>query len=224
MKYSIDELFNYIRRRSDGKVAGATGIRGPSPGICYNPGMNSSPDGAAPPARKIQRRDWPWLLAYPAYQLIGTVRHEAGHALAALLEGGQIRKFVFWPTWDRQFYWGYVQWSGKVGWLTSAAPYLLDLLTFVVFYFICTRVEIKRHGLWVNLCIIGLISPLVNSGYRYASSFFRDGDLTSVMAAVPPAFVHAYFILTVVVYILGLVRIQRSGRNFTASVGRPANP
>src|SRR5687767_5946352 len=144
---------------------------------------------------KITSRDWIWLFAYPAYQIIGTIRHEGSHALAVVMEGGRVLKFVFWPTFNRRFYWGYVQWSGRdVSWLTSAAPYLVDLLTFVVFYFICTRVAIRRHWLWVNLYIIGLISPFIDSAYRYGSSFFRTGDLTPVMRSVPPALVHAYFI------------------------------
>jgi len=163
------------------------------------------------PVQKMQPRDWPWLFAYPAYQIIGTLRHEASHALAVIREGGRVTKFVFWPTLDRGFYWGYVQWTGRAGWLTSAAPYLVDLLTFVIFYLVCTRVKMKQHWLWVNLYVIGLVSPLINSAYRYGSSFFRPGDLTSVMQAVPPALVHAYFILTLALYAAALARIQRAG-------------
>ena len=169
------------------------------------------------PLHKIRLRDLAWLLAFPAYQIIGTIRHEAAHAMAVLLEGGQVRKFVFWPTWGRQFYWGYVQWSGHVGWLTSAAPYLSDLLTFIIFYVVCTRISTKRHWLWVNLYVVGLVSPLINSVYRYVSSFFREGDLTSIMAAVPPALVHAYFILTLVLYVAALVQIQRRGQRRAAA-------
>jgi len=161
------------------------------------------------PPHRIGPRDWPWLFAYPAYQIIGTIRHEASHALAVLLEGGRVTKFVFWPTWDGRFYWGYVSWSGRADWLVSAAPYLADLLTFAVFYLVCTRVTIKRHWLWVNFYAIGLVSPLVNSAYRYVSSFFRTGDLNGVMQAVPPALVHLYFVLTLTFYVAALVRLQR---------------
>jgi hypothetical protein len=169
-----------------------------------------TPTVTAHPVQKILSRDWPWLFAYPAYQIVGTFRHEASHALSVLLEGGRVTKFVFWPTWDRGFFWGYVQWAGKASWVTSAAPYLVDLLTFVIFYFVCTRTRVKSHWFWVNLYIIGLVSPLINSGYRYGSNFFRTGDLTSVMKAVPPAAVHAYFILTLVFYVAALMRMQRS--------------
>lgn len=165
-----------------------------------------------PGPHRLSRRDAVWLLAYPLYQLIGTIRHEGSHALAVLIEGGKVVKFVFWPTWTTQFYWGYVQWSGKsVGWFTSAAPYFADLLTFAVFYLICTRVRIRRHWLWVNLYAIGLLSPLVNSGYRFVSSFFREGDLTSVARSIPLPAIHAYFIVTIALYVALLVRMQRRG-------------
>lgn len=160
-------------------------------------------------AHKFTRRDLWWLLAYPAYQIIGTIRHEGSHALAVLLEGGTVREFVFWPTWGEKFYWGYVRWSGSgVTWITSFAPYLVDLVTFAVFYALCTRVAMRRW-LWVNLAIVGLVSPLINSGYRYASSFVRDGDLAPVMRALPDATVHAYFIGTLALYAALLVRMQR---------------
>src|SRR5688572_6819826 len=97
-------------------------------------------------AHRFNRRDLWWLLAYPAYQIIGTIRHEGSHALAVLLEGGTVREFVFWPTWGEKFYWGYVRWSGSgVTWITSFAPYLADLVTFAVFYLVCTRVRIAWH-------------------------------------------------------------------------------
>jgi hypothetical protein len=159
---------------------------------------------------KFIGRDLWWLLAFPAYQLIGTVRHEGSHALAVWLEGGQVLKFVFWPTWRPRFYWGYVLWSGQADWLVSAAPYIVDLLTFSIFYLVCTKMRIRRHWLWVNLAVIGLVSPLINSGYRYVSSFFRDGDLTAVFAAVPAAMVHAYFFVTLTLYAVSLWRIQRA--------------
>lgn len=173
----------------------------------------NAPGTGERPANKIQPRDLVWLLAFPAYQLIGTVRHEGSHALAALAEGARVTKFVFWPTYDLgRFYWGYVTWSGRTDQLVAAAPYLADLLTFAIFYLVCTRVRIRRHWLWVNLYVIGLVSPLINSAYRYASSFFRSGDLTGIFAVLPPAAVHAYFILTIAFYAALLFRLQRPRR------------
>jgi hypothetical protein len=38
----------------------------------------------------LQKRDMLWILAYPIYQIIGTIRHEGSHALVALLEGARV--------------------------------------------------------------------------------------------------------------------------------------
>ncbi|MDO8617430.1 MAG: M50 family metallopeptidase [Candidatus Uhrbacteria bacterium] len=165
------------------------------------------------PSHKMRTRDWLWLLAYPLYQILGTLRHEGSHAIAAWLEGSHIEKFVFWPTTTHGFYWGYVVLREKMSWLTFAAPYLVDLLTFVLFFFICTKIKIKHHWIWVNLFIIGLILPFINSAYKYADSFIGSGDVNHIMTEIPKAVVHVYFMLTLLLYIGGLAWVQRSKKS-----------
>jgi hypothetical protein len=81
----------------------------------------------------MKKKDLLWLLLYPAYQIIGTLRHEGSHALAAMAEGADIKKFVFWPNFDLgTFQWGYVRWEGSTTWFVRAAPYFCDLLIFFV--------------------------------------------------------------------------------------------
>ncbi len=98
---------------------------------------------------KLKKSDWVWLLAYPLYQVVGTMRHEVSHGLVAWLEGATITRFVFWPTVDPQrgFRWGYIQFSGPTSVLTLAAPYLADLLTFGLVFWLCMRVRFGRRWL-----------------------------------------------------------------------------
>jgi len=153
----------------------------------------------------LGRRDLLWILAYPLYQLIGTFRHEGSHALAAVLQGATLERFVFWPTWSgSSFRWGYVSWSGATNWVAIAAPYLCDLATFVVFYLVCTRLCFKRHWVWVNLVAIGLISPLVNSAYNYVNGQRGCGDVGRLPGPLPGPVVHAYFAVTLALYVAGL--------------------
>lgn len=149
----------------------------------------------------LYKSDWLWLLAYPLYQTVGTLRHEASHALVAWLEGATIVSFVFWPTRtpSGRFLWGYVRWTGSVGWLATAAPYLFDLLTFGLFFWLCTRVHVRHRGLWLNLFIVGLISPLANS----AKAWLGDGDVPFLMLRLNQSAVHAYFVLTLALYAVG---------------------
>jgi hypothetical protein len=50
-------------------------------------------------------------------------------------------------------------WEGNTTWLSTAAPYFVDLLTAVLFFWICMRFRFQRRWLWINTIIIGLISP-----------------------------------------------------------------
>ena len=163
--------------------------------------------------QKFQKIDWLWLLALPVYQIIGTIRHEGSHALAALWEGVSVSKFVFWPSlYKGKFYWGYVLWSGQANWFVYMAPYLCDLLWFLAFFLVLLFVKIKRRWIWINLFIIGLASPLVNSIYNYSKIFWARGDIEKILGALPDWLVHFYFIGTILLYIGGIVYIIR--RNY----------
>jgi len=154
---------------------------------------------------QLHRRDLLWIVVYPLYQLIGTFRHEASHALAAVLQGATLERFVFWPTWSEStFRWGYVGWSGPTNRVTLAAPYLCDLATFAVFYLVCTRLRFRRHWVWVNLVAIGQISPLVNSAYNYLNGLRGCGDVGRLLGTLPGPVVHTYFAATLALYVAGL--------------------
>ena len=156
----------------------------------------------------MSKRDFLWLIGFPVYLIIGTIRHESAHALVAWLQGAEVTKFVFLPGLvDGQLYFGYVRWiGGDTNWLTTAAPYFLDLLTFAVFIALCQFVCFKRHWLWLNLVILGILSPLVNSGYQYFKpGLFGRGDIGRLMEKLPPWQVHAYMITTVLLYLAGTV-------------------
>jgi hypothetical protein len=155
----------------------------------------------------VKLTDFLWLLAAPVYLLIGTFRHEAAHAVVAWWGGATITAFVFWPTIYRdKLYWGYVAFDGPSSWQVTAAPYFLDLLTFLLFFCLCTRIDIKRRWIWVNAVAIGIVSPLVNSAYNYWGGL-RGGsnDIGRLLIALPPTAVHAYMIGTIILYILGLL-------------------
>lgn len=164
------------------------------------------------PVWKLRLTDLWWLLAYPVYQIFGTIRHEGSHALMASFEGADVTKFVFWPQTDTgRFTWGYTQWTpgSATGWATDAAPYFCDLLWFVGFFFLLTRAPIRNHLIWLNLAIIGLLSPLVNSFVQWMAGIFGSNqtDVAKWLAAWPDGIVHFYFLVTVAAYVIGIVAV-----------------
>lgn len=169
----------------------------------------------------MRRTDLLWILAYPIYQLIGTLRHEGSHALVALAYGGKIEKFVFWPSEGR---WGYVVYRGDPPQiLMNAAPYLVDALTFLVFFTICMLVIFKWRWLWINLVAVGIVSPLVNSAYNYVGGLDGNNDVGSMLATTPTPLVHAYFWMTLTAYIIGLMLVFTNSRMARATKAQAAN-
>ena len=157
---------------------------------------------------KLRWLDLLWILAYPVYQILGTIRHEGSHAIAATIEGAHVTNFVIYPQTDLgRFTWGYTEWNGDTGWFTDAAPYLCDLLWFAGFFFLITRVAWKIHPIWLNLVVLGLISPLVNSFSQWMAGIFgsKETDVAKWLAAGPDAVIHLYFFITVTTYVLGLL-------------------
>jgi Peptidase M50B-like len=166
-------------------------------------------DSAGRPVWKLGWLDLLWVLAYPVYQTIGTIRHEGSHALAGWIEGADIKKFVPYPQHDLgRFTWGYTLWTGHTTWFTDAAPYLCDLLWFAGFFVLITRVPIRNHPLWLNLVVFGLISPLVNSGSQWIAGFVSpESDVGKLRDSLPDALVQVYFVLTLAAYVVGLVAV-----------------
>ena len=153
----------------------------------------------------MKRKDLLWILAYPVYQTIGTIRHEGSHALAAMAEGVEVKKFVFWPNFDLgRFHWGYVDW-GYSTWFATAAPYFCDLITFFVALLIILEVKPRRRWLWINILIIGMLSPFLNSVYSYSRGLASGrGDTGQLLSVLEPIAVHLYFAVTLAFYAWGI--------------------
>ena len=168
----------------------------------------------------LRTRDLLWLLAYPIYQLLGTLRHEASHAVMGMIEGARVQQLVFRPHLRETGWpidWGHVSFDGPTTWLTTAAPYFVDPLTFGLFFLVCRYLRPPRW-VWLNLVIIGMVSPLINSAYAYLSSFWRpSSDVTRLLREVPPCAVHVYFVVTMIAYVVELSAVLRRSRTACGS-------
>ncbi|MEA3327922.1 MAG: hypothetical protein U9R53_11570 [Chloroflexota bacterium] len=151
----------------------------------------------------IRKRDLIWLFLIPLYLIMGTFRHEFSHALVAHLQGAEITKFTFWPSIQNNgtFYFGYVTMRGETSWLVDAAPYLFDILTYAIFFPLVFFLPFRKHWIWLNLVIIGVISPIINSLYNY----LFGSDVEKLLAALPDLMVHGFFLLGLGLSFTGLV-------------------
>jgi hypothetical protein len=95
--------------------------------------------------------------------------------------------------------WGYASWVGATTWFTIAAPYFCDLITVFVALLIILEVGPPRRWLWLNLLIIGVVSPLVNSAYNYSGGLRGSfNDVGVLLRDLNPVAVHLYFAITLV--------------------------
>lgn len=158
----------------------------------------------------MRKTDLLWVLAYPLYQTLGTIRHEGSHALAAYLEGGEVTKMVFLPSIHPKYgiLWGYVLFKGPVTWLTSAAPYACDVLTFAISFLACKYFLRMPHWLWLNIVVLGILSPFVNTTYAYIRSLWKPyNDVGAILQALPHWSVHVTFTALIVAFFFGLMDI-----------------
>jgi hypothetical protein len=178
--------------------------------------MSTAPQAAALPRMRgvLRAKDLLWLLGYPAYQVLGTIRHEASHAVAAKIEGARILRFGILPRIDGQrgILWGYVVTEGHTTNFTSAAPYLVDLVTYAAFFVFCMRLRGPRW-LWLNLAVIGVLSPAIDTLYAYVNAAFRDiGDVAHLLRTGPAPAVHACFAAAIAAYSAGITALLRVSR------------
>lgn len=126
------------------------------------------------------------------------------------MQGGRITEFVIWPAQGR---WGYVNWEGGVTAPVTAAPYICDLLTFLVFFPVCMLIHFdKKRWIWLNGIVLGMISPLVNSAYNYGGGLRGPNDVGKLLETLRPGLVHGYFLVTIVAYVAGLYLVFTASR------------
>lgn len=157
-------------------------------------------------SRSLQPRDYAWALAAPLYLLIGTVRHEGSHALVGWLMGFPIVDFAFWPT---RYGWGHVRFGTDVSWPVLAAPYVVDVLFMALGSWWALRIRDLRSGLWINVVIIGILSPAVNSAYNYFHAFHGGGDVAGLFQVFPWYAVHGWFLIVGVASLFSIVYVFR---------------
>jgi len=153
----------------------------------------------------FKKSDLSWLLGAPFYILINSLRYQLAAILMVSLTGGTILNKSFLPTFGNGGWLRFstVRWQGGVDWLILSAPYLADLIFFVCIAAITYNFRIKHRSVLINLIIIGLLFPILNSGYSYICSAFVQTDMTRIIDLMPfEEVVHLYFVATLGAYVL----------------------
>jgi hypothetical protein len=128
----------------------------------------------------------------------------------AFLEGAEIEEMRLLPGIHEElgFYLGYVKHSGGTTWLTESAPFLTDvliiLLTTLLLYW-KPAIRFKNE-----ILLFGYLSPIGDLIYNYQGGFWRAGtDVADLHLLLPNSIVHAFFIISIVVGMIGYFKLRR---------------
>ncbi len=159
--------------------------------------------GIASPLMRLASR----LLLMVIVVLWTTIRHEASHAAAALYQGAEIKTINLLPGIHAElgFYFGYVEHTGNVTWLTASAPFLADILLLILGFILLWKITHENHW-FIYIVIFAIISPLADLIYAYQSGLWRKGtDVANLFQEIANWSVHLFFLILIT---LGLLLLQ----------------
>ena len=133
---------------------------------------------------------WIWhLIAYPIYQILGTLRHEGAHAAEVIWHGGVVFEFRILPHFYRgSFYWGRVRWVTPITVAQAIdvlkAPYYVNVACIAWGMVLARAVQLQvvsmdhftRFGL-----IMLVLSPAIDTLYNLGKWFIHGvGDFARI--------------------------------------------
>ena len=180
-------------------------------GLANDLGPQVSPESTTP-IFAFKGNDWLWAFGLPIYILIGTARHELSHALAATLEGAHVESIHLLPTLtsNRGVLWGYVNWTGTTTWISLAAPYFCDVVTFLLGCWIFRSRITMPHWIRVQVFAIGVFSPAINSVYNYQALWHNPlADVSRIVTMIPPVWAGVWIVLSLALYCVGIGKLVK---------------
>jgi len=133
------------------------------------------------------------LLAYPIYQILGTIRHELAHVIAYWLSGYGVKELRVFPFRDTNgtFYWGRVLPESRMGATHNVhmhlAPYYVNTVlcgAWAIFAMIIwertnqlSGINEQEYNVLLAITILTFVSPIVDTGYNLLKYLWRGtGD------------------------------------------------
>ncbi len=123
------------------------------------------------------------LLLYPVYQVLGTIRHEFAHVLAALFQGVEVLEVRVFPSRiEGKWYWGFVRVdpNARLSRWFFGAPYLVSALTIALGFAVVPY--LTGHE-WLAAVIFCWASPALDTLWNLCKWWFKDtGDFKQIVS------------------------------------------
>ena len=173
--------------------------------------------------RRFFRGHWPhFLLAIPGV-VLWTILHEAAHALAIMLQGGQVTTFVWIPS---PAQWGYVEYNFPdhpfSGFAIASAPYAFWLILMLMAGVLSRRLPPYPHWAASSIFVWMFVMPLGDIALAARPYLFEAGNTNDFADAFgPPTRLIALLIILfgIASVVFGMRIQQRLYREQALSVG-----
>ncbi len=134
--------------------------------------------------------------------------HELGHILGCFVVGLEIKDYqLFARFWEGNFGFAYVDIKEGYGenmksFVVLIFPYVLDLVSVILGYYILVRYKIKKSFLFGLIFIMLCLRPLYDLVDNYIGYFLNHSDFVLASRIVGVPFIFTFVILSIIISVL----------------------
>jgi len=134
--------------------------------------------------------------------------HELSHILGCIIVGSKITDYrLFAHFWEGSFGFAYVDVKGGLGvnmnsLIILISPYILDLISIIIGYYILTRYKIKNSFLLGLTFLIFCLRPLYDIVDNYIGIFYNHSDLVLTSQIIGKLITYSYGFITICIGVI----------------------
>ena len=150
--------------------------------------------------------------------------HELGHMLGCIVVGADITDYrLFAHFWEGSFGFAYVDVKGGLdvnmnSFIILILPYVLDLISILIGYFLLTKYKIKNSFLFGLVFLIFSVRPLYDLVDNFIGYFFNHSDFVLASQIVGNLIIFTFVIVSVIIGITLIILLLNKYKQYPNQV------
>jgi hypothetical protein len=150
--------------------------------------------------------------------------HELGHMLGCIIVGADITDYsLFAHFWEGSFGFAYVDVKGGLdvnmnSFIILILPYVLDLISILIGYFLLTKYKIKNSFLFGLVFLIFSVRPLYDLVDNFIGYFFNHSDFVLASQIVGNLIIFTFVIVSVIIGITLIILLLNKYKQYPNQV------
>lgn len=146
--------------------------------------------------------------------------HELSHVLGCVIVGTKITDYrLFAHFWESSFGFAYGDVQGGLdvnmhSLIILISPYILDLISIIIGYYILTRYKIKNSFLLGLTFLIFCLRPLYDIVDNYIGIFYNHSDLVLISKIIGEYITYSYGIISVTISLIAIILLLNKYKNY----------